>query len=169
MTTLKNWGAMLIAAALVLTVSACGDKTETTDGGATPVAVVDGPVGTYKGVITDEMRAEIAAQLETAPEEMQAGMQAEVDRIYASIEGMQIELKSDSTFLMEAGTEGSVEGTWTHEGEVITITATRVSDGDGEWREASEVETAPQPVYWNEEEETLKMGPSGAELTLKRV
>lgn len=169
MTTLKYWAAMLSAAALLLTVSACGEKSESADEGGTTAVVVDGPVGTYKGIVTDEMRAEIAAQMETIPEEMQASMQDEIDRIFASIEEMQVELKSDSTFVMDAGFEGSVEGTWTRDGEVISITATRVSDGDGEWREASEMDSTPQSMYWNEEEETLSMGPPGQELVLKRV
>ena len=174
MTTLKNWAALLGVVALLLTVSACGEKpettgSETTGGGESTVAVVDGPVGTYQGMVTDEMRAQIEAEMETIPEERKAQAQEELAALYAGIEGTEIELNSDNTFTFGAGPGGTAEGTWTIEEEAITLNIVRLSDAEGNLQDVAEGEVSPQTVIWNEDEGTLTMTSMGQQLVLKKV
>lgn len=160
--------ASLPVAALLMVLVGCGQQEAAETNGATPAAPEPGIAGTYRGVITEEMIEMVNTQIEAMPEDMQEELREQVAEQMATVEDIYIEVRGDNTFTFSYGSDGAIEGTWTQDEAVLTLTASRVKEGDEDWRDANEIESMPQSLNYNEEESTLSMGPAGQELVLKK-
>lgn len=159
----------MVASFIVIGLTACGNDSATTENGSTPGttaangADVSGDVtGTYvvdMEAVREQLRAGMEAQAAGSSEaerQMAEGAMTMMEGFLSVFEGWKLEIKGDNSFLFSQSETEQLEGTWSLDGDQMTLTPVRVMDGAG-WEEA-EGETAEiLTVTWDASTNTLKL------------
>ncbi|MBX3096025.1 MAG: hypothetical protein KF812_04115 [Fimbriimonadaceae bacterium] len=177
---------ILSLGALMLTGCQSGATAETTEstggagttGGSAPVASGPAHVGTYHPVMTEEMKkqaddakAQAMTQVE-ALKKTNPAQAAELEKMMqendpeAMLKKMSLEVKEDKTFslTMPAGDATSVmAGTYTMEGDKITMTATTKDDKPAEGED-----TKPVTGTFSEADGTITLSEAGTTMVFKK-
>lgn len=170
MKLVQKWMMAAAASFIVIGLTACGESATTengsAEGGVTTTVdgttVSSGVTGTYMvdmEAVRELAKSEMEAELEGATEEQRAqaetGM-AMMEGFLAMFESWKLVINDDDTFNMSISENEELEGTWTLDGDQLTLTPTRVRDG-GEWEPAEGTSAEVVTVTWNSETQVITM------------